>query len=92
MIWAWREVHKVLFKPSKNGRRPKPNPEAYCWRKKKTHSQRNFEKINIEKSHQGVVVITTAQSQSTKAERRFSAGSNPACGVSEIGDGEDLWQ
>ena len=40
----------------------------------------------------GVVVITTAQLHSTKPEFRFCAGSNPARGVSEICDGEDLWQ
>ena len=38
----------------------------------------------------GVVVITTAQLHSTKPELRFCAGSNPARGVSEIRDGEDL--
>ena len=38
----------------------------------------------------GVVVITTAQLHSTKPELRFCAGSNPAHGVSEIRDGEDL--
>ena len=37
-----------------------------------------------------VVVITTAQLHSTKPELRFCAGSNPARGVSEIRDGEDL--
>ena len=37
-----------------------------------------------------VVVITTAQLHSTKPELRFCAGSNPAGGVSEIRDGEDL--
>ena len=40
----------------------------------------------------GVVVITTAQLHSTKPELRFCADSNPARGVSEIRDGEDLWQ
>ena len=40
----------------------------------------------------GVVVITTAQLHSTKPELRFCAGSNPDRGVSEIRDGEDLWQ
>ena len=40
----------------------------------------------------GVVVITTAQLYSTKPELTFCAGSNPARGVSEIRDGEDLWQ
>ena len=40
----------------------------------------------------GVVVITTAQLHSTRAELRLWAGSNPARGVSEIRDGEDLWQ
>ena len=38
----------------------------------------------------GVVVITAAQLHSTKPELRFCAGSNPAHGVSEIRDGEDL--
>ena len=40
----------------------------------------------------GVVGITTAQLHSTKPELRFCAGSNPACDVSEIRDGEDPWQ
>ena len=40
--------------------------------------------------HLGVVIITTTQLQSTKREPRFSAGSNPARGVSEIRDGEVL--
>ena len=40
----------------------------------------------------GVVVITTAQLHSNKSEFRFCAGSNPACDVLEIRDGEDLWQ
>ena len=40
----------------------------------------------------GVVVITTTQLHSTKPGLRFCAGSKPACGVSEIRDGEDLWQ
>ena len=35
------------------------------------------------------MVITTAQLHSTKPELRFWAGLNPACGVSEIRDGED---
>ena len=35
-------------------------------------------------------VMTTAQLHSTKPEIRFCAGSNPACSVSEIRDGEDL--
>ena len=38
----------------------------------------------------GEVLITTAQLHSTKAELRFCAGSNPAHGVLEIRDGEDL--
>ena len=40
----------------------------------------------------GVVVITTAQLHSTKLKLRFYAGLNPFPGVSEIRDGEDLWQ
>ena len=38
----------------------------------------------------GVVVITTAQLHSTKPELRLCASSNPARGVSQIRDGEDL--
>ena len=38
----------------------------------------------------GAVVITTAQLHSSKPELRFCTGSNPARGVSEIRDGEDL--
>ena len=40
----------------------------------------------------GVVVIITAQFHSTKTELRLHAGSNPAHGMSQIRDGEDLWQ
>ena len=40
----------------------------------------------------GVVVIITAQLHSTKPQLRFCAGPNPACGIPEIHDGEDLWQ
>ena len=39
----------------------------------------------------GVVVISTPQLHSTKPELwKFCACSNPACGMSEIDDGEDL--
>ena len=38
------------------------------------------------------MVITTAQLHSTKFELGFCAGSNPTRSVSEIRDGEDLWQ
>ena len=37
-----------------------------------------------------VEVVTTAQLYSAKPEPRFCAGSNPARGVSEIPNGEDL--
>ena len=42
--------------------------------------------------HCGAVVITTTQLHSTKPELRFCTSSNPARGVSEIRDGEDLWK
>ena len=39
------------------------------------------------------MVITTAQLHSTKTKLRFCTGSNSVhCSVSEICDGEDLWQ
>ena len=56
----------------------------------------NTKKYGINKSLlnkrflRGVLVITTAQLHSTKPELRFCAGLNPARGVSEICDGEDL--
>ena len=40
----------------------------------------------------GIAVIITAQLHPTKPELRFCAGSNPARGVSEIRDSEDLWR
>ena len=39
----------------------------------------------------GVVVIAAAPLHSAKSELRFWAGSNPACGMPQIRDGEDLW-
>ena len=39
-----------------------------------------------------VVVITTAQLQSSKTELRFCTGSNSVCDLPEIQDGEDLQQ
>ena len=40
----------------------------------------------------GVAVFTTVQPHSTKSGLRFCAGSNPARGMPDIWDGEDLWQ
>ena len=37
-----------------------------------------------------LMVITTVQLHSTKPKLSFCAGSNSACGVSEIHDGDDL--
>ena len=42
--------------------------------------------------HCGVVFITTEQLHLTKPQLRFCRGSNPARSMSEIRDGEDLWQ
>ena len=39
-----------------------------------------------------IVIITTAQFHLTKLELRSFTGWNPACGVSKICDGEDLWR
>ena len=43
----------------------------------------NHLKVNEQWGH-GVIVITTAQLHSTKPELESCAGSNPACGMSEI--------
>ena len=46
-------------------------------------------KVLIQWCH-GLVVITIVQLHSTKLKLRFCAGSNLACGESEIRNGEDL--
>ena len=54
---------------------------------------RKIRKLNCVKYgtwRRGVVRITTAQLHSTKSELRSCAGLNPARGMSEIRDGEDL--
>ena len=48
--------------------------------------------VNNFQWRRGVVVVTTGQLHSINLELRFSAGSNLARVVSEIRDGEDLWQ
>ena len=58
-----------------------------------TSQTKNQEKFHINKcnvARRRVLVITAAQLHSTKPELRFCAGSNPARGVLEIRDGEDL--
>ena len=52
----------------------------------------NFADINfaIDTWRRGIAVITSAQLHSTKPKLRLCADSNPARGVSEIHDGEDL--
>ena len=52
----------------------------------------NFADINfaVDTWGRGVVVITSAQLHSAKPKLRLCADSNPARGVSEIQDGEDL--
>ena len=53
------------------------------------------ERLSFEGMHninRVVVVITTAQLHSTKSEIRFCTRSNPVHGVSEIRNGENLWQ
>ena len=48
--------------------------------------------VNNFQWRRGVVVVTTGQLHSINLELRFCAGSNLARVVSEIRDGEDLWQ
>ena len=59
------------------------------------HSKHHIEKFQNYSNRQhknirGVVVIATAQLHSAKFELKFCTGSNPACSMSEICDGEDL--
>ena len=44
----------------------------------------------MHRRYRGVVVTTTAKFHSIMSELRLCAGSNPARGVSEIRDDEDL--
>ena len=51
----------------------------------------NKEQIQKEQMwYHDLMVITTVQLHSTKPKLSFCAGSNSACGVSEIHDGDDL--
>ena len=52
-------------------------------------SKRSFF-VNKSMWRRGVLVITTAQLHSTKPELRFCECSNPARGLWEIRDGDDL--
>ena len=61
-----------------------------CCREGPTVLHIHFCSLSINWWRHGVVVITTTQLHSTKPEFRFCAGSNPAHGMSEIRDGEDL--
>ena len=61
----------------------------FIWRgKSQAHILKLFKLQQIWR--RGVVVLTGAQVHSTKSELRFCAGANPACGVSESCDGENL--
>ena len=51
-----------------------------------------WNQMSLNEWRRGVVVITTAQLRSTKSELGFCAGSNPTRSVSDICDGENLWQ
>ena len=51
-----------------------------------------FTCLKLLRWRRGVAVITAGYLHSTKPKLRFCAGSNPACGLSKIRDGEDLWQ
>ena len=51
-----------------------------------------YEETNLKQTVCSAVVITTAQLHSTKPVLRFCTDSNYTRGVSEIRDGEDLWQ
>ena len=61
-------------------------------REKRCHKKPQAAILGNNECCRGVVVITTAQLHSTQPELKFCAGSNPARGVSEIHDGEDLWR
>ena len=50
----------------------------------------NLNAIDFGKWPRDLVVINTAQIHLTKSELGFCAGPNPARGISEIRDGEDL--
>ena len=64
-----------------------------CWAVAELHlALRDVPYVNNFQWRRGVVAITTGQLHSTNLELRFCAGSNLARDMSEIRDGEDLWQ
>ena len=75
------EVHSLLIPFSKESIKAK----------KVSNFKALFDMLRYNWRH-GVVVITTAPLHSTKPELRLCVGSIPACGASEIRDGEDIWQ
>ena len=50
----------------------------------------NMQSVSSLLWRRGVAVIITVPLHSTKTQLRLGAGSNTACDVSEIGEGEDL--
>ena len=62
--------------------------------KYKTHviKEQILKWMSYKKWRRGVVAITTAQLYTTKAELRLCADSNPTRVVSDICNGEDIWQ
>ena len=62
------------------------------WNEWQRQCTKSTQKVHRGVVRRGVVVITAAQIHSNKPELRFCADSNPARDVSEIRDGEDLWQ
>ena len=99
MIWfhIMRYVNhhkKISFAWYKNAKPKRNIKNKTCerFRKRKVRVVRVRKRFRKREWRRGVVVITAAQLHSTKSELRFCAGSNPARDVSEICDGEDLWQ
>ena len=72
------DLHSLLQVPSLTGLLFYLLPEKLCTTPAQLH---NFIQLSLH---------TTPQLHSTKPELRFCAGSNTACGVSEIRDGENL--
>ena len=54
----------------------------------KMNQNRNFRHWNT----LNIKILWSCPQNPTKPELRYCAGSNPVCDVSEIRDGEDLWQ
>ena len=92
----WKDYYFFIqsYKKRHHGKHYVINEISYRWYGKYTSANVHPDgwlQNDLTKKSQ-IIFQLSLNSGSTKPELRFCAGSNPAHGVSEIRDGEDLWQ